>query len=251
MVIARIAGYNGVEPLAVGLVRGDMNDLINGLKVGYLNTALEHFVTIVREVAVSERMKNFNIVGVYPSFPDEDEEEYVAEMNFPIVVVTVKLGSMRESGVGRVFTNSEDGVVKSFIQSIIVEFDCVGPDAKTVDAAVSFIGLISQMKKIDFVRKGFHNIKINHSNPALGWDAVLPWEYVQRWFRFKLLRHVIQLSTSFDVTWLEVPESAGIISQIVFDDETSLIFPMIFGVSNRYLIVEDQEFGMHGIYDEI
>lgn len=248
MVVARIKGYNGVQALSVGLVKGDMNDLINGLKAGYINTAMEHILDSMKEMAVLDQIPNFNMTGVYPSFPDEKEEEYAAEMKFPMVVVTIRLGSMRESGVGRTFVDSEDGVVKSFVQPIMIEFDCVGPDAKTVDALVSFITLSTQIKKIDFLRKGFHDIKTTYSKPALGWENVIPWDFPERWFRFKLLRHLVHMSASFDVTWLEKPEYAEIITQIVFNDETDLLFEGAFGVSTEYLIIEDLEFGMHGIY---
>ena len=258
MVIARVKGYNGVQSLAVGLVKGDMDDLLNGLKAGYINTAMEHIIDIMKEMAVAERIIKLNMTGVYPSFNDETEEEYTAEMNFPIIVVTIRLGSMRESGVGRTFVDSEDGVVKSFVQPIMVEFDCVGPDAKTVDAAVSFLTLTAQIKKIDFIKKGFHDIKTTYSKPALGWENVIPWDFPERWFRFKLLRHLVHMSASFDVTWLEVPDSTELITQVVFENETEIEFPFLefgapleFGVSLAYLIVEDEEFNMHGIYDEV
>lgn len=250
MTLIRLKQEGTINQIAVGLTDGTEADFDSGLKQGYINAAMQHLKDVLEDKGASAGLSSVTFIGVYPEFPAGVDEDFSGEMETPIVAMTARLGGMKEIGVGRTFAVSEDGIAKAFNQSITVEFDCTAVNTNAVDRVASGISFLLQKEKFTLIKKGFQNVKTVYSRPAQGWSTDIPLEFTQRWFPHRIARHLLHILTTFDVVWIEQEDpdnSYGTITQIVWKATGDIIFEFKTGMTLDYLLIEDLEFGLHGI----
>lgn len=245
MTLLRLRTARGIKSVDVGLNIGTEADFENGISQSYIATAMQHIIDVLNSKKSKYGLKPVKFLGMFPEFANEHGEELSAEMELPIVVILIRLGGLKEVGIGRGVAGTEDGDAKGFNQSATIEFDCYGDDQNVADRVAGNISLLIQQELFAFIRKGFQNMKTVFSKAAKGWNPNIQWDFEVLWFPFKVQRHIMNVLTYFDVVWVEKEVSYGTITRIEWAVTGETVFEFAIGNSLAYLLVEDIEFNWH------
>lgn len=225
---------------------------VSSLKIRntYINIVAEQIIKFLSDRAAEQGFSNdVNISALYPEYPAGNDAEILAENIIPSIIVTVRLGSMREIGVGRVSRQSLNGTAYAFQQTVIIEFDCHGGEPNMADTLTGWVAEEIQKHKIDELQqKGFINFIQLGSRAAKGFDFAMPWDWDVRYFPLRMFRHLLYMETSFEVTWVPKPTAEGIITQILFEDTTEIDLNMVLGMTLEYLLAEELYLKWHNVF---
>lgn len=223
--------------------------LTDGLIAGYIDITTEQMIIFLMQVASEQGIKNLKLSASFPAYPKGKDQKIDTSLLLPSITITPRIGLTEEIGIGRGLRNTVDGMLYGFKQYMIIEFDCHGTSVLEADRMASWVSTTIQRYKLDRLRhQGFQNFRNLYSRAVMGIDPTMAWDYVWRFYSFRVFRHLIYVETSFEVTWLQEPDTSGLITQIIFNSESSFSLDLVIGNSMEYMLAEEINYNWFDLF---
>lgn len=231
-----------------GLVGSISSATENKIRMSFINRVIEQVKKFLDDRRDEQGIPELIVSARYPEYPRGEKGEIIAEIIIPTIVITVRVGPSSEVGIGRKIRDTLDGWAYGFRQKVFIEFDCHGGDEMVADQLAGWAAEEFQIHKVGLLQQaGFINFEQLYSRPAHGFDFSAPWDFTERWFPLRLFRHMLYLTTEFEVVWITKYTSEAIITNIVFNNQDDIYIDMNMGMSLEYLLAEEIYYGLHGV----
>lgn len=239
-----------VQRILAGLADSEEVGLVSGLRRTYIARCMEHVIKFLKDKATEDGVIGLNISTQYPKFPLGKNKPVETTLHLPYIVVAYRGGVMKEIGVGRKRAETVDGPAFAFWQFANIEFDCFSKSQEECDLLAGWVSESIQQEKLNILmQKGFINWKQIYSRSGFGFQLTVPWDYPKYYtYPFEVFRHILYMETSFEVVWVKREETAGIINQIIFNEENEYFPDFAIGFGLEFLLAEDLYHQWHNVF---